>query len=176
MGLIPLNELSGLGQPGACGPKPELESGELSKCCPDIGWVIYDAMESEAGLCARASGEEDAGPAIDTGPLPTDPMARVDEMRRRLEQRRESMEEKTHQQKIKEIKLRFSIQRAKRAKAERESATLASKTSALEKESIARALKRGEFRSGKYVRRASSRKKLVAGVAIAAIAAKLLFF
>jgi len=125
MGLLTINDfrMFGMGQDNSdCGAKPGTGPGEKAMCCPDIGWVVYDATESEYALCERASAQ--AGGAVadedeyEAPPLsdPTSPMAsveaaaaRLEAQRQELEARREALEEQRHQEAIEMLQLQAKI-------------------------------------------------------------------
>lgn len=113
--------MSGLGQIAAddspCGPKPGLGPGEYAQCCPDLGWVIYDAYESSYGLCERARGSASGD---DTTSDPSSPLARVDELKRQIDARRAEFEDRQHQQKLAEMQLRMALTRMSAIEAQRQ--------------------------------------------------------
>lgn len=152
---------SGLGEASECGPSPELAPGEQKKCCPDVGWVIFDSGESQYGLCRRAGGGSDAPAA-----LPGDPTARVEEMRRRINARRDEADERRHEAAKKELKLRFlaSQMAAVRAK---EAARVQSLRDA------ATAKLQAKVKAKQAIERRERNKKLLIGGAVVALGAKL---
>jgi hypothetical protein len=180
MGLLTLNELSGLGQV-ACGPKPALGPGEKSMCCPELGWVIYDQNESGYALCERAAAQAsggDPGPSSGYASTAAEYAAQVEADRRagelELEARRQAMEarrialeERQFQQRLQTVMIQAQLKKAAReraqspeARAERRAAAAASAAAA------ARAM---------AAEKAAQQKKITYA-ALAAVAAKLLFF
>ena len=136
MGLLTVSDLTGLGQTTLeCGEKPGLGPGEKAMCCPGIGWVIYDASESEYALCERARGYmgTDSSGAVVSDDL--------EARRAALEERRSALEEQRHQEAMETIKMRFAlaqVEAQKRAIEEAQSAERRRKIAKLEAEETAR--------------------------------------
>jgi hypothetical protein len=119
-GLIDPDGLYGLGGLGGeaaspCGTAPELQAGEKAQCCTNVGWVVFSPGENPYGLCERAAAAAGVAAAQDSGgsgatssdQLPSDPMARVAERQRRLDERRSASDEQRFEQQKQEIQLRF---------------------------------------------------------------------
>lgn len=133
MGLLTLNDLSGLGQVPAtadCGPAPALGPGERRICCPDVGWVIYTIGESQYGLCERARAQiaGDAAAPAPSGDLIATVAAQQAAIQARklaLEERREALEEQRFQEQVQELQLRMQLAKVtapERARAAKEAA------------------------------------------------------
>lgn len=163
MGLLTLRELGfGLGQADSvCGPAPDLELGEKSKCCPGVGWVIYDALESEIGLCRRAGGP---GPSPAARPGEEEAAARREEFRAREAAR----EEKRLQHDLKMMYLQAQLQerRAVKARAAQAQAARAQAQAAIQAKGIAK------IKAAAAAKKAEQARKVVAWGAIALAAAK----
>lgn len=163
--------LAGLGQTSECGPQPEIAAGEQARCCPGVGWVIYDSSESEIGLCDRARQQAGGGgasePSSDLPGLTEDPFGRVEALREKLETEREQLEEEQFEQQKRELQLRMllgqmkAVRKAEAKRIEREQ----------ERE---RAREAAKAKIAREKRQAEQRKKWLIGSAIALGAAKVL--
>ncbi len=109
MSYMSMSALGALGQTD-CGPAPGLGPGESKVCCPDLGWVIYDGVESSYGICERAAGTGSGGNGS-SEPLPTDPVERIAVLRSQIDARRAAQEEADFERKKQEIQLRFMLGR-----------------------------------------------------------------
>lgn len=168
--------MSGLGS-SDCGQEPETAAGEKKQCCPDVGWVVYDAGESEYGICERAqaaSGGSSASSASSAAVSSEDPFARVEAMRRELEAKRDAREEAEFERQKQELQLRFvmkqmqAIQQQEASRAAAEEAAKAAKIAA----DAARARADADARKADLQR--EQNKKLLIGGVVAIAAAKLL--
>lgn len=115
-------------QESACGPKPGITANETAVCCPSIGWVIYDSLPFGTNACEAASGGgsgSSGGGSSSGSDLPTDPDARVEELRRRIDERRASAEEREFEQRKTEIQLRFTLGRIQAIQAQEAAAARA---------------------------------------------------
>jgi hypothetical protein len=188
MGLITLSELSGLGQT-ECGPAPGIGPGEKKMCCPDVGWVIYDQHESEYALCERAMAKK-AGRGGEVATIPAGPPPsgiheyearlaaerraaelELEAQRRAIEDRRLALEERQFQSQLRTAMLQAQLKQAKVKQAASPEAVAArmAEAEARRAEAMARA------RALEAAEKAKQRKQLTYA-ALAAVAAKLLFF
>jgi hypothetical protein len=175
MSYLNLADLAGLGYMGsaaACGKAPTLGPGEKSQCCPAVGWVVYDSSESEYGLCERARAlapsatPPSGGGSSSAGPLPTDPVARVEEMQRRIDERREKREEDRFERMKQEMQLRFVMGQMQKIQ-QQEAARIASERA---REAARR---RAEAKLRAERERRERNKKLMIGGAVAFVAARV---
>lgn len=177
MGLLTISDLSGLGQASECGPKPGLGPGEKAQCCPDVGWVVYDQSESPYALCERAkavaTGEsaapETAGSALERSLQRIEAQrmaaeAELEARRQEIEERRAALEERRFQQQLQSALLKARLKATQAAKA-RSPEVLAAKAAAARAAAAAA-----------EARAAAERRKNLTYAAVAALAAKLLFF
>jgi len=184
MGLLTINDLSGLGEGSSCGPKPGVGPGESTLCCPDLGWVIYDSSEPAYGLCERAAAKNgsaaSSSPSTGTGPGAGASQsqaelaryeaerrageAKLEAQRKAVEKRRLALEDRLFQQRVQEVMLQARLKRAKLARESTPEARAARAAAA------AAASERAKARS-----EAAAKKKLVYA-ALAAVAAKLFLF
>lgn len=161
MGLLTLHELAVFGQGDSqCGTQPTLSTGEQATCCPGVGWVVYDTSESPIGICSRAAGGPSSTPSAE---LPAAPLARVEALRRQLEERREAFEAKRHQETLEQLQWRMAagrVEAGQRAVAAREQAKRDAETAKL----------RAQREAREAAERAETQKKLLYGAGAALLA------
>lgn len=125
--------LSGLGST-ECGEQPAINAGEKAMCCPNVGWVVYGAGESEYALCERAAalssgGSSSSGSSSSSILSADDPLAAVEAKHAELDARREELEEKKFQDMLQEAQLRAQLNVLRRRKEEAAAAEAAKRSS-----------------------------------------------